>query len=95
MNNVRSIKISEYEEAWRIEDSFEVIKYLTKQNKIILGGDILGKKLQYIYDNWYYEPSESNNRTKNIIDSYNIACQYIQDYIKKNGTDYYVIIVTE
>lgn len=89
------INISEYEDAWKLEDALCIIEKIYEQKKIILGGDILDNNLQYNYDNWYYEPVDGDNREENIKNSYVEACQYIQDYIKKNGKDFYVIIVKD
>ena len=95
MNNIEPISVSEYEKAWRLEDSLEVLKKINKQRRIILGGDILNKNLQHNYDSWYYESLENDTIIKSVKDSYVKACEYIQAYIKKNGKDFYVIIVTD
>lgn len=84
---------SEFERAWSIADAIFVLEYLKCMNNIVLGGDILTEKLEHNYDNWYYEVDSSRSLSFNIDCSIKWANEYISNYIRKNGTSFYVIFV--
>ena len=79
--------------AWPITDVVDIIMYSITNNQIVLGGDILNKELEYTYDNWYYEPDNTQNIGENSRRSIEKAKVYISNYIKRNGGVFYVDIV--
>ena len=52
-------KISPYELAWKIDDIKPILQWLSSNNKVVLGGDVLDAKKEYTYDNWYYDPDDT------------------------------------
>ena len=88
-----SQKISDTENAWRIEDAFFVLEYLKNKNKIVLGGDILTKNLEHNYDSWYYNVKLNKNYNINVECSIKLAFEYISKYIQTNGNTFYVVFV--
>lgn len=86
---------SDSEIAWKIEDAVLVLEYLKGENKIVLGGDILTEKMEYTYDNWYYNVEHSQSRKNCIERSVERATEYILKYIEANGSAFYVIFVVE
>ena len=78
--------------AWHYNDVFEILDKLNENGAIIYGGDVIKKtdvdKFSYTYDSWLYNGI-------NPKDSYNIAQDYIATYCKKNGTNYYFILVVK
>lgn len=90
---IKPVNKSKYEVAWKISDTMDVIEYLFSLNYIILGGDILDSSLEYNYDSWFYEVDKEKHHTENVKNSYEKACNYIKNYIQRNGNDYYVILV--
>ena len=89
----KSIYFSQYELAWKISDANEFIEDALKNEVIVLGGDILDSNMNYTCDNWYYEPDKSIERKVNSIQSCSCMKEYIDNYVKLNGTDYYIVIV--
>ncbi|MBF0780542.1 MULTISPECIES: Imm40 family immunity protein [unclassified Granulicatella] len=89
------------EYAWLAEDIWEVCEYLERNNRIILGGDVIsydGVNLNSTYDSWHVSREELN--TLNILDyskySVNKAIDYITKYIEKNGLDYlYLLVISD
>ncbi len=92
---ITSVDFSEFETAWRIEDAFLVLLYLKKENKVVLGGDILTKDLIRNYDSWYYNFDDNHSEKCNVEFGYEKAIEYISKYVQLNGKDFYVIIVTK
>lgn len=92
---ITSIDFSDFEEAWRIEDAFFVLDHLRSKGKIILGGDILTEKLEYNYDSWYYNVKSTKDSHFNVESSINLAIDYIANYIKTNGNNFYVVFVLD
>ena len=92
---ISSLTTPNHETAWPIEDAECVLKYIAAHHRIILGGDILKSDLTYCYDNWYYNIDNSKGRDENSEASTAIAQEYILNYIRKNGTDHYVVIVAD
>lgn len=81
--------------AWPIQEVENVFRGLLEQDVIILGGDILANSKQYTRDNWYYNIDYSRCTKANAVSSFNVAVQYIRQYISHHGTNFYVIIVTK
>lgn len=81
------------EKAWKIEDATLVLQALKSEHKIVLGGDVLNENLEHSYDNWYYQADACKTPQQNIADSIDLASVYISDYIKANGTAFYVILI--
>ncbi|MBR2861595.1 MAG: hypothetical protein IKB86_07135 [Clostridia bacterium] len=90
-----STDFSDFETAWKIDDSLLVLEYLKSKNKIVLGGDILTEKLEHNYDNWYYDTDSNQNHKTNVEQGFKTAYEYISNYIKLNGTTFFVVIVTK
>ena len=40
-----------------------------------------------------YEPQDTLNRTENVLQSCLKGKEYLQNYINRNGTNYYIVIV--
>ena len=78
--------------AWHYNDVFEILDKLNENGATIYGGDVIKKtdvdKFSYTYDSWSYSGI-------NPKDSYTIAVDYITTYCKKNGTNYYFILVVK
>lgn len=92
---ITSVDFSNNETAWKIEDTPFVLDYFRKENKIILGGDILTKDLIHNYDSWYYNYDHGHSEKCNVEFAYEKAIEYISKYVQLNGKDFYVIIVTK
>ncbi len=93
-NKVIYAKETSWQEfAWQIKDALAVLEYVASKENVVLGGDILDNNLNYTYDNWFYNTDESKSLCDNSVSSVNTAKEYISNYIKRNGTDYYVVIV--
>lgn len=75
-----------FELAWTYTDVMTVLKYLEENGILVLGGDVLDKKMSYTYDNWCYQD-------KNYIESIEYAKNYINNYYIKNGNEYYYVLV--
>ena len=83
------------ETAWKIEDAILVLEHLKRNNKIVLGGDILTKNLEHNYDSWYYNVDSKQNPRLNVDGSIGRATEYIANYIHTNGSAFYVIFVID
>ena len=92
---ISSLDFSDAETAWLITDAILVLQFLKKNNQIVLGGDILTKKLEYTYDSWYYNVSTNQNYEYAMECSIKFATEYISDYIDANGDTFYVIFVVK
>ena len=92
---IYSIAISDAETAWRIQDANLVLEYLQDQRKIVLGGDILDKQGKYTYDSWYYNVDSNKNLQFNVEYSYRTSTEYISNYMKANGSAFYVVFVVK
>lgn len=90
---LQSVSLCSGEFAWKIEDAIFVLQYLKTKQKVILGGDILNNKLEYTHDNWYYDTYGCQNHRVNIECSFDVSIEYLKNYIDKNGTSFYVVIV--
>lgn len=90
-----STDFSDTETAWMIEDAILVLEYFKSKKKIVLGGDILTKKLEYNYDSWYYNVDSDQSSAFNVECSIRVAFEYLSNYIRKNEKLYYVVFVTE
>ena len=88
-------KISPNELAWKIDDINPILQWLSANNKVVLGGDVLDRNKEYTYDNWYYNPDDTCSLLINAKNSIEKANEYISDYIATNGVDYYIVLVFE
>ena len=79
--------------AWPMDKIFLVLQYMQTCNKVVLGGDILTSEMEYNYDSWYYNCDLSKEHFYNAGRSYNVAIEYIERYIQRNGNDFWVILV--
>ena len=92
---ITSMDFSNTETAWMIEDAILLLEHFKSKKKIVLGGDILTEKLEYNYDSWYYNMESSQNSKFNVECSIKLAFEYISNYIRTNGSSFYVVFVTE
>ena len=90
---ITSVYFTDFETAWKMEDAFLVLEYLKSNNRIVLGGDILTEKLEYNYDNWYYDVDTSQSSGYNVERSIMVAFEYLSKYIQRNGNSFYVVFV--
>lgn len=90
---ITSIDFSDTETAWRIEDAILFLEYLTRRDKVVLGGDVLTDKLEYNYDSWYYHPDPDKCLSFNVDCSIKLAKEYISNYIRINGNRFFVVFV--
>lgn len=78
--------------AWECKDVLQVIEYLYSNSVVILGGDVILKKLEgyeFVGDNWH-EDSGS------VLKSYQLSKQFIKEYFRKRGDSYvYTLICKE
>ena len=92
---ITSIDLSNTETAWKIEDAFLVLEHYKNAKKIVLGGDILTENFEHSYDNWYYNTKTDQSMQINIYCSIKHANDYLSNYIKSNGTSFYIVFVTQ
>lgn len=88
-------KISLCELAWNIDDIKPILQWLSENNKVVLGGDVLDTNKEYTYDNWYYNPDDTCSSLINSKRSIEKASEYISNYIALNGSDCYIVLVFE
>ena len=90
---ISSVPFSNSEVAWRIEDAISGLQYFKDSERIVLGGDVLTTSLKYTYDNWYYNPVLDQSLRLNIDQSVEVASKYILEYLRRNGTGYFIVFV--
>ena len=79
-----------------LEEVEELIKIFNKfPNCVIWGGDVLTDKFEYTYDNWFYEPCETQNVYEMHCESCLKANKYIKNYIRNDGDNFLFIFVIE
>jgi len=93
--NIHSILTEWGEEAWKINDIYILLEYFLYINEIILGGDILSDKLEPTCDSWFYNKESNISKINQSEKSISIAKEYIKNYIKNNGSEYYVVIIPD
>jgi len=84
----RAISLDEIgvnEVAWKRDDALEVLKALSEQKCVILGGDVLVIKetgIEYTYDNWFSDKKVKplNDWSEKVRVSAEIARKYINKY---------------
>ena len=86
-------KISPYEFAWKIDDIKPILQWLSANNKVVMGGDVLDITLEYTYDNWYYNVDDTCSLFENVKNSIEKANEYISNYLAINGSNYYIVLV--
>jgi len=89
------VPIGVSEMVWKFTDAIEIINFLANQGYPILGGDVYLEKdnvFESTYDSWYLEKSESKNFAE---ESRKKALDYIYEYAKNNGDQYFFSIVFE
>ncbi len=92
---ITSIDFSNTETAWKIEDAFLILEHFKNTKKIVLGGDILTENFEHNYDSWYYDTKTDQNMQVNVDCSIKHANDYLANYIKLNGTAFYIVFVTQ
>ena len=86
-------KISSFELAWKINDIKSILQWISVNNKVVLGGDVLYSNTEYTYDSWYYNIDDTHSFLVNAKNSIEKASEYISNYIAANGSDYYVVLI--
>ncbi len=89
----KSVYLNEFTNVWPVVLFEELFDEIKKEHKIILGGDIISEELKYTHDSWYFEPQETKSRDDNCVMSLERAEDYLINYIKHNGDQYYMDIV--
>ena len=92
---IKALAFSNTETAWKMEDADLVLRHFKNINKLVLGGDVLTKKLKHNYDSWYYNVDTAKDREFNVENSIKLATEYISKYTALNGNAFYVIFVTD
>lgn len=90
-----AVKIFTGEFAFSISDAVSVLDCYDALSVTVLGGDILTDRLIHNYDSWYYNYDDTLSETENSKNSKAIAKAYLKNYIDKNGTAFYCVIVTK
>ena len=75
--------------AWEYKDVLKVIEYLYTKSVVILGGDVLLKKIdgyKFTGDNWSEDSGD-------LEKSYQLTMQFINDYYRKRGDSYIYSLV--
>lgn len=80
------------EYAWRIEEVLGVIEVLRREGRVILGGDVLDRDMEYTYDNWYHNLCDP---ATDCCVSCEKAQSYVQQYLDRFGPEYYVVLVVQ
>jgi hypothetical protein len=98
--NSRSIwlleKVGVKEYGWNRNDALRVLEYLVKNNRIILGGDVLEIEegiFKYTGDGWYFNSDDARTKQENVEASYTKASNYIKSYQTNNTGDYLFVLV--
>lgn len=81
------------ETAWPETAIPAILEAALNNNWIILGGDVLTSKLVHTYDNWYFNPVAWDTLKNNVIASIEKCSQYISEYTKRIGSDFYYVLV--
>ena len=79
--------------AWQIKDHLLLLELFYDRKCVVLGGDVLDSDRNYTYDSWYYNDNTKISHGDNVKDSISIAKDYLSNYIKSNGENYYVVFV--
>lgn len=80
------------EYAWRIGEVPDVIEVLRKEGRVILGGDVLDRDMDYTYDNRYHDSGDPQNDCEASCGK---ARAYVQRYLERFGPEYYVVLVVK
>lgn len=93
--SAKAMGINDY--LWKWNDALRLIDLFVEHKLPILGGDVyeyIDNNLKYTDNSWsiskrdLFAPSENY-----IVESKNLAFTYIKNYIKKNGENYYFLII--
>lgn len=79
--------------AWQIKDHPFLLELFYDRKCVVLGGDVLDLDRNYTYDNWYYNDNSEMSHEDNVKSSISVAKEYLLNYIKSNGENYYVVFV--
>lgn len=79
--------------AWTAGQIPEVMKVIQDNGWVILGGDVLDRRQEYTYDNWYYQPDHRICLAQNVKASMDRCVGYVSEYIQNNGDGYLFVLV--
>lgn len=75
------------------QEVLTVLQHITtNENMLILGGDVLNKDDQYIYENWFYSYSDSLSRKENMIRSCDETMKFISSLSDPHKYHYVVVL---
>jgi hypothetical protein len=89
-----TLGVKEY--GWSYPEIIQVLKILSENEYVILGGDVITTKadrLKHTYDSWYYNVDPTLKKDTNINASLNKAVEYIQWYQQKLGEGFLYVPV--
>lgn len=90
---VHPIEITSYEIGWHLKDVNDVLQWLSVNDRIVLGGDIIDSQKNYTYDNWFYNYNRSLSFAENVKASIAKAQNYVSNYLNTNGENYFAVLV--
>lgn len=79
--------------AWQASDVSYLLEYASKENLVILGGDVVTLQGVYTYDNWYYEVANLQSAETAVHESIATARKYVNDYVQRNGNEFLFVLV--
>ena len=87
------VQVNGQETAFPISETPKILDIASKNQWIILGGDVLTMQGEYALANWYYEPKAECPLSENANQSIEKSRAFISDYVKRNGSDWLVVFV--
>ena len=97
----KAISLEEFglnEYIWKWHDTLQLIEILSNKQKFILGGDVISNydgKYKETDDGWYIEKTNYLASEDDIQRSQIISIDYINNFVKINGEDFYFSIVVD
>ena len=93
---IKPVKYSEStgEAIYTIEDSLNIAAQMSNApHEVIWGGDILDSDFEYTYDSWHYDGGMGKSAVQLNQESSICAGDYLQNYMRRNGKHFHVILV--
>ena len=93
---IKPVKYSEStgEAIYTIEDALNIAAQMSNDpHEVIWGGDILDSDFEYTYDSWHYDGGMGKSAVQLNQESIICARDYLQNYLRRNGTHFHVILV--